>query len=65
MSALILIAAQILLAALMIALTVALVAWSAWHLVYYIIGAKHPIGKTLILSAAALWVISAGIISMM
>ena len=65
MSVLVYIVAQILLAVLMIALIVFLIAWSVWHLVYYVFGSKNPIGKTAAVSAVAIWIISAGILSMM
>ena len=65
MSAMAFIAGQVLMAGLLILLVAALVCFAAWHLVYYIIGAKNPIGKTVLLSIAAMWVICAGILNMM
>ena len=65
MSAMAFIAGQILIAGLLIVLLTALVGWGAWHFVYYVVGAKNPIGKTALLSAAAMWVICAGILNMM
>ena len=65
MSAIAFIAAQILIALMMIVLLTALVGWGAWHFVYYVVGAKNPIGKTILASIAAMWVICAGIIGMM
>lgn len=66
MSALILAAAKAL--AMMSALTmlIVLVACAAWRLVYYGWGCrKNPIGKTAMLSAAVLWLISAAVINLM
>lgn len=66
MSALILGTAKALAALSLITMLVVLTACAAWRLIYYGWGCRrNPIGKTIMLTAAILWVVSAAIINFM
>lgn len=66
MSALILGTMKALAALSLITMLVVLTACAAWRLVYYGWGCrKNPIGKTAMLTAAFLWLVSAAVINLM
>ena len=50
----------------LVAMLIILTACGAWRVVYYGFGCRHnPIGKTAMLTAAALWLVSAAIINLL
>lgn len=64
MSAIVLITAQIVLVLGIIAALVAAVSWATWKFVYYIVAPQSPIAMTAIISAGAIWCLSAAVIAL-
>lgn len=65
MSTLVMAAGEILAVLSLIGALIALVSCGAWHVVYYGCHCRrNPIGKTALLSAVVLWIISAAIINL-